>query len=239
VRRVSPVEGIGDRFQLETKYEREGGPGVSPLTLSRPGRQVTLPPPAKTAGAGLWDAIAARRSLRDFRRSEPITPAELSQLLWATQGLTGSPSDTWFRAAPSAGALHPLDTYLVLNRVSELPAGIARYDVPSGSIHLLAEGDFSEEIAAAALEQQMAAEAAVVFVWVAVPGRSKPRYRQRAYRYMYLDAGHIGGQLHLAAVALGLGCCAIGAFLDDEVNALLELDGVEETAAYLSVVGRV
>jgi SagB-type dehydrogenase family enzyme len=198
-----------------------------------------LPRPDTAGGSGLWQVVAQRRSVRDFDRSKPLTTAELSQLLWATQGLTGPPSDTRFRATPSAGALHPLDTYLVINRAHGAPSGIAQYDVAGGALALLAEGDFSEEIAQAALDQPMAADCGVVFVWVAAPERSKPRYRQRAYRYLYLDAGHIGAQLHLAAVALGLGCCAIGAFLDDEVNALLGLDGVLQTAVYLSVVGHV
>jgi SagB-type dehydrogenase family enzyme len=83
----------------------------------------------------------------------------------------------------------------------------------------------------------MAAQAAVVFAWAAVVDRAKQRYGERAYRYIYMDAGHAGQNLHLAATALGLGCCAIGAFFDDEVNAILGLDGLEETAVYLSVVG--
>jgi len=234
---MRPGETLGDAYQRATKYGRAGGPGVQPVVLSRPGRRLELPPPVLRDGLGLWQAIHARRSLRDFDPASPLTQAEIAQLLWATQGLTGDPSDTRFRAAPSAGALHPLDTYLILNRVEGLPAGIAQYDVPSGGLDLLAEGDYSHEIATAALEQEMAADCGVVFVWVGVAGRSKPKYRDRAHRYLYLDAGHIGGQLHLAAVALGLGCCAIGAFLDDEVNALVGVDGERETAVYLSVVG--
>jgi SagB-type dehydrogenase family enzyme len=235
---MRPGESLGDAYQQATKYSRAGGPAVQPVALRRPGRRIELPPPVVDGGLGLWHTIHTRRSERDFDPSQPLMPAELSQLLWATQGLTGDPSDPRFRASPSAGALHPLDTYLVLNRVAGLPAGIAQYDVASGQLDLLAEGDFSREIAAAALEQAMAADCGVVFVWVGVAGRSKPKYRDRAHRYLYLDAGHIGGQLHLAAVALGLGCCAIGAFLDDEVNALVGADGQRETAVYLSVVGR-
>jgi SagB-type dehydrogenase family enzyme len=235
---MRPGESLGDAYQQATKYTRAGGPAVQPVAIRRPGRRLELPAPVLDGGLGLWETIRTRRSLRDFDPAAPLTLAELSQLLWATQGLTGHPSDRRFRAAPSAGALHPFDTYLVLNRVAGLPAGIAQYDVPSGQIDLLAEGDFSRDIAAASLEQEMAADCGVVFVWVGVAGRSKPKYRDRAHRYLYLDAGHIGGQLHLAAVALGLGCCAIGAFLDDEVNALVGVDGERETAMYLSVVGR-
>lgn len=236
---MRPGESLGDAYQRATKYSRPGGPAVRPVAIRRPGRRIELPPPVTEDGQGLWQTIQARRSLRDFDPSQPLAAVELSQLLWATQGLTLDPTDDRFRAAPSAGALHPLDTYLILHRVSGLPSGIAQYDVRNPGLELLAEGDFSQEIAAAALEQEMAAECGVVFIWVALPHRSKPKYRDRAHRYIYLDAGHVGGQLHLAAVALGLGCCAIGAFLDDEVNALVGVDGETATAVYLSVVGRV
>jgi SagB-type dehydrogenase family enzyme len=99
-------------------------------------------------------------------------------------------------------------------------------------------GDFSLQIAQAALDQDIAREAAVVFVWVAVIDRSRQKYRQRAYRYIYLDCGHIGQNLYLAATAMGLGCCGIAAFFDDEVNNLIEVDGLEETAIYLASVGK-
>ena len=89
----------------------------------------------------------------------------------------------------------------------------------------------------AALGQEMCAEAAAVFVWTAVFARSKWKYAQRAYRYIYLDAGHIAENLALAAVSLGLGTCPIGALFDDEVNKLLAVDGIEESVVYMSVVG--
>ncbi len=232
-------ESLGDAYHRETKYVRPGGPGARSVSIERPGKAVSLPAAMEEGGEGLWRVIKQRRSIRSFNRSRPLTLAELSQLLWATQGLTADPRDDRLRASPSAGALHPLDTYLVINRVESLSPGVAFYDVAAREIRILAEGDFADDIAMAALGQQMAADAAVVFVWVAVPGRSKPKYRDRAHRYVYMDAGHIGAQLHLAAVALGLGCCAIGAFLDDEVNAIVGVDGERESAVYLSVVGHV
>ncbi len=85
----------------------------------------------------------------------------------------------------------------------------------------------------------MAKEAAVVFVWTAVVERTKWKYRERGYRYLYLDAGHIGQNLYLAAASLRLGCCTIGAFYDDEVNQLIGVDGKEETAIYLGAVGHI
>jgi SagB-type dehydrogenase family enzyme len=103
----------------------------------------------------------------------------------------------------------------------------------------LAEGDFGPDIAASALDQSMAKAAAVVFIWTAVVQRTKWKYRERGYRYLYLDAGHIGQNLYLAATSLGLGCCTIGAFYDDEVNGLIGVDGQRETAVYLGAVGRI
>jgi len=227
---------IGDAYQQATKYHRgrEGRVAKSPAEPARGTR--ALPKPATDGGDGLWGVIRARRSIRDFRR-EPVSQEQLAQLLWATQGITGGQRGHAFRAAPSAGACYPIDTYLVVHRVEGLEPGLYRYDVERAALEALRQGDLSAAIAAACLDQEMAAEAAVVFAWAAVPGRSKRRYRERAYRYVYMDAGHIGQNLHLAATAIGLGCCAIGAFLDDEVNAILGLDGLDETAVYLSVVG--
>ncbi|MBU2601550.1 MAG: SagB/ThcOx family dehydrogenase [Actinobacteria bacterium] len=97
--------------------------------------------------------------------------------------------------------------------------------------------DISVPLAEAALDQGLVARAAAVFVWTAVYERSRWKYRERAYRYVYLDAGHVAAQLSLAAVALGLGSCQIGAFFDSEVDSLLGIDGVNEGTVYLSAVG--
>lgn len=227
---------IGDAYQQSTKYHR----GPQARQRAAAGQDASglepLPRPQTEGGPGLWAVIQARRSQRDFRR-EPISREQLAQLLWATQGLTASEEGHALRAAPSAGACYPIDTYLVVNRVEGLEAGLYRYNVESVTLERRRRGDLSAAIAAACLDQEMAAEAAVVFAWAAVIARSKRRYHERAYRYIYLDAGHIGENLHLAATALGLGCCAIGAFFDDEVNEILGLDGLEQTAVYLSVVG--
>jgi SagB-type dehydrogenase family enzyme len=186
---------------------------------------------------GLWQTIAERRSVRDYRR-QPLSLTDLAQLLWATQGITAREAGFEFRAAPSAGALYPCETYLVVNRVQDLQSGVYHLAVLEAQLELLKPGDFARDIAAACGDQGMCAAAAVVFAWTAVCRRSKWKYGERAYRYMYLDAGHIGAQLHLAAVALGLGCCAIGAFFDDEVNEVLGVDGEGETAVYLSSIGK-
>jgi SagB-type dehydrogenase family enzyme len=230
---------IGDRFQQETKYTRpsylsKGSKKTSESFLSR---TIPLPSPSLESGPSLWKVLEKRRSVRDYRPT-PLTLAELSTLLWATQGITQQAFSAWYRTSPSAGALHPIDTYLVINRVEGLDPGTYFLKVPEFSLAARKIGDFSSSVARAALDQEMARAAAVVFVWVAVIERSRQKYRQRAYRYIYLDCGHIGQNLYLAASAMGLGCCAVGAFFDDEVNELVGVDGQEETAIYLAAVGK-
>ncbi len=230
---------IGQRFQQETKYYRPSYVSRSPEKAPGPvaPKIIPLPPPSLTGGPTLWEALGKRRSIRDYR-PEPLSLEELSDLLWATQGITEKAFGPWYRTAPSAGALHPIDTYLVVNRVEGLEPGIYFFEVVEFSLVLKRAGDFGGPLAQAALNQDMARTAAVVFVWVAVIQRSRQKYRQRAYRYIYLDCGHIAQNLYLAATALDLGCCGVAAIFDDEVNDLVGVDGQEETAIYLAMVGK-
>ncbi len=110
--------------------------------------------------------------------------------------------------------------------------------VEEHALEMRVQGDLRRSIASAALEQEFIADAGAVFVWTAVPERTKSRYGERGWRYIYKDAAHACANLYLAAVALELGCCAIGACFDDEVNQLLGIDGVTETVVYLASVGR-
>jgi SagB-type dehydrogenase family enzyme len=134
--------------------------------------------------------------------------------------------------------LYPVETYLVVNSVETIKPGVYHYAVPDHALEQLKAGDYSAEIARAALDQEMAQRANVVFVWTGVFGRSKWKYKQRAYRYVYLDAGHIAQNLALAAEALGLGSCQIAALYDEEANDLLGVDGEEESTIYMTSVGR-
>jgi SagB-type dehydrogenase family enzyme len=143
-----------------------------------------------------------------------------------------------FRTVPSAGGLYPIEVYPIINNVEDLERGIYHYNIPEHSLEFLKEGDVRNEIAKACLDQQIAFKSAVNFVWTAVIERSKWKYLQRCYRYIYLDAGHIGQNFYLIAEALGLGACTIGAIYDDEINNLLGLDGISETSIYVGVVGK-
>jgi SagB-type dehydrogenase family enzyme len=126
----------------------------------------------------------------------------------------------------------------VVNRVEGVGAGVYHYSVREHCLDVVSKGDASSGIAIAALGQKMCLEAAAVIVWTAVFQRSKWKYGQRAYRYIYLDAGHMGANLALAATGIGLGSCQVGALFDDEVNKMIGVDGTRESVVYMSVVGK-
>jgi len=237
-------KGAGDLFQKETKYIRGklgGGPLLSharPETykLYAKAPRVKLETAKKEGGMHLWEAVNLRRSIRNFSR-KAMTKDALSQLLWASQGITHKAMGFEFRAAPSAGALYPVETYLIVHNVEGIDSGVYHYALRSHELERLKAGDFREAAASAALDQDMAYSAAALFIWTAVFERSKWKYSERAYRYVYLDAGHIAQNFALAAVSLGLGTCQIGALYDDEVNSLIDVDGEDESVLYMSAVG--
>jgi SagB-type dehydrogenase family enzyme len=240
-------EGIGDLYHQETKYRREAMLQEGLDWAHQPSPYKEFPyalkhfpirPLNQKGGKSLWEAIAQRRSIREFS-NQRIAFSELSQLIWATQGITLKGWGYEFRSSPSAGALYPIETYLVSNRVEEIPRGLYHYNVKEGQLILLKEGHLGPELCHAGLGQEMLEEAACVFVWAAIVGRSKWKYRERAYRYIYMDAGHIGQALYLAASALDLGCCTVGAFFDEEVNRVIGVDGKNEISVYLGAVGHV
>ncbi|UCC59029.1 MAG: SagB/ThcOx family dehydrogenase [Candidatus Bathyarchaeum sp.] len=237
-------ERIGDEFQKATKYTR-GKMRGGYLDLSKKPRtyknypnstKIKLPPPKHAEAMSVDDAIRKRRSIRAFSQ-KPLTMKQLSYLLWASTGVQRKENGYEFRTAPSAGALYPIETYVIVNRVSGLEKALYHYSIKSHLLEELERGDFSTRIARAALGQEMFQGAAAIFVWTAIFDRSKWKYRQRAYRYVYLDAGHIAQNLALSATSLGLGSCQVGAFYDDEVNNIVGVDGAEESVIYLSAVG--
>jgi len=235
---------IGEEFQRLTRYFRETLKDWTPAWDAQESLYKTYPeasgldlPEAEVSGGEpLWSVIAARRSCRDFE-GRPIGLNTLSQLLWACQGITLRTRNFEFRSSPSAGALYPVETYLVCNHVDGAESGLYHYNVPGHRLELLKAGDLREPLMKAGLMQPVLFECSVTFLWTAVVGRSSWKYNQRAYRYIYLDAGHIAQNLCLAAETLGMGCCLVGAFFDEEVNQLLEAEIDREPILYLAAVG--
>ncbi len=199
-------------------------------------RRIPLPRPLLPS-ADLFQTLLRRRSQRNYSR-RPLKLEELNLLLWAVQGVTARAGRYLLRTAPSAGALYPLETYLSVHRVEDLPPGLYHLQIQDWVLELLREGDHGTAIKEAALGQDFCRTAAVVFLWSALPRRTMSKYGSRGMRYIFLDAGHLAQNLLLAAEALGLAACPVGAFFDEEMNELLDLDGEEETIIYLATVGR-
>ena len=197
---------------------------------------IRLPKASAQGGPPVWQVLAARRSIRHYAEVE--MPLEvLSQLLWSTHGITGEMGAHRLRNAPSAGACYPIEAFVVVNAVSGLEPGLYRYLTGDHALMLQRKGDVGSEIAEAALGQKMCRQASVTFVWSAVVPRTTGRYGDRGHRYIYMDAGHVGQNMYVAATALGYGCCTIGAFDDDAMNRVLALDGKVELVVYGASVG--
>jgi SagB-type dehydrogenase family enzyme len=235
---------IGDQFQRETKYDRSRLPTMSLDWSSQPelykqypdAERVDLPPAEPLNNCPMHDALRNRKSIRDFAGA-PISSQSLSYLLWASTGISRKERGYELRTAPSAGALYPIETYLCINNVQAIPPGIYHYSIKGHCLEPVKPGDCAMDVARAALDQEMCRAAAVVFIWTAVFQRSEWKYGQRAYRYIYLDAGHIAENLALAATSLDLGSCPIAALYDDEVNRIIGVDGTAESVIYMTVVG--
>ncbi len=194
---------------------------------------IPLPVPARTGALAVEAALAARRSCRAYL-GEPLRLAEVGQLLWAAQGIT-TPGGK--RTAPSAGALYPLEVYLMAGRVEGLATGVYRYLPREHGLELREEGDRRRELAAVALGQAMVAQGAVDLIITGVEARCAVRYGGRAGRYVLLEAGHASQNVSLAATALGLGTVVVGAFDDQRQRCLLGLDA-GETPLVVMPVGR-
>jgi SagB-type dehydrogenase family enzyme len=193
---------------------------------------IKLPPPQLKGKVSLEETILKRRAVRRYRR-EPLDLSQLSQILWSAQGITGTRE---FRAAPSAGATYPLEIFVVVGKqgvnVSEakqapekLPAGIYHYEADPHSLSLHKPADLRPDLARATLDQEFIIDAPVNIVICALYQRTSYRYGRRGERYVHIEVGHAGENIHLQAVALGLATVEVGAFDDEEVQKVL---GVEE-----------
>jgi len=183
---------------------------------------IKLPPPSRKGKISIEEAISKRRSFRRFR-AQPLSLAQLSQLLWSAQGITGTGGR---RAVPSAGATYPLEIFVVISEqgIENLAAGIYHYDVDNHSLSLHMKGDLRQKLADTALGQSFIANCPVNMVVCALHPRTAYRYGRRGERYVHMEVGHVGQDVSLQAVALGLAAVMVGAFEDEEVEKVLKLE---------------
>ncbi len=203
---------------------------------------IELPNPDKSIlkKSNIYDCIRERLSRRKFT-DEELSLKELSFLLWSTQGIKKLVADgkISLRTVPSAGARHPFETYLVINRVTGLKKGVYRYlPVEHKLVFLFQDKKFEKKINKAAFLQSFVGDSAVVFIWSTIPYRTEWRYPLTGHKVILLDAGHICQNLYLAAEAIKCGTCAIAAYDQKKMDKLLKLDGKNEFVIYLAPVGK-
>ncbi len=207
------------------------GPGAPAASEGGEGA-IALPKPRARGDVSVERALAQRRSIRAFA-DDPLPLAAVAQLLWAAQGVTDG--GRGFRTAPSAGALYPLEVYLVAGAVSGIGAGIYRYDPSAHQLRFRAGGDLRSAVARAALEQHWVADAPAILVLAAVYQRSVRQYGERAARYVHMEVGHAAQNVYLQAGALGLGTTLVGAFHDRRLARVLGLPEDHEPLALMPV----
>jgi SagB-type dehydrogenase family enzyme len=192
-----------------------------------------LPEPHYAGTVSIEEALSLRRSVRGYK-NEPLTLAEVSQLLWAAQGITDGYG---LRTAPSAGALYPLEVYLVAGNISGLSPGIYKYMPDGHRLIKISDGDVRGELARTALSQTFIADAPVSFIFTVVYERTTQKYGERGIRYVHMEAGHAAENLLLQGVALDIGAVTVGAFDDNQVAKLMKLPG-DEAPLYIIPAGR-
>ncbi len=235
---------IGRKFLYETSLTWQGAigdlfsamPAKPPQFKKYTGARTVKLPPAEFKGLAVEEAIRRRRSARKFS-DRPLKLEELSQLLWAAQGVTGERFRKLLRTAPSAGALYPFEVYVFVNNVEGLERGLYHYGVREHQLEQVKAGDFRAAVTEAGLDQDMLGAADATFALAAVIDRIRFKYGERGWRYIFMESGHISQNIYLQAASMGLGSVAVGAFLDKKLNELLGLDGVNEAAIALHAVG--
>lgn len=224
--------------------QREGVPAPAvekPCPPDAPLIDLVAPADLSVGTMPLIEAIRRRRSRRRFS-ADPLTLEELSFLLWATQGVRevvqGGAAAR--RTVPSAGSRHPFETYLAVHHVTGLEPGLYRYlPLEHKLCFLWANPALPQRVIDGCRGQPFAGQCAATFIWTALPYRAEWRYSVIAHKMIAQDAGHLCQNLYLAAEAIGAGTCAIGAYDQDAMDALLGVDGHDEFTIYIAPVGKV
>ena len=194
---------------------------------------IQLPEPRFDGEVSVEHALQLRRSVRSYR-NDPLSISDISQILWSAQGIT---RPRGFRTAPSAGALYPLELYVVAGNIISLPPAIYRYVPYEHSLLKIVSGDQRSELSRAALQQSAIRKAPAILLFCAVYERTTEKYGQRGIRYVHMEVGHAAQNACLQAIALGLHTVVIGAFRDTEVKKIADLPA-EEQPQYFVPIGR-
>ncbi len=202
--------------------------GKEDLSMAK-AKEIQLPQPITKGIISLEEAIAKRRSQRSFSKKE-LTLSQISQLLWAAQGITERRGGYSLRSAPSAGALYPMEIYALTKD------GVYHYLPERHALEVLSESDLRGDLCNASLGQSSVSDAPLDIVICAVYDKVTFKYRERGKRYADIETGHIAQNIHLQAVALGLVSVPIGAFSDEEVKSILNLPA-DYVSLYIIPVG--
>jgi SagB-type dehydrogenase family enzyme len=195
---------------------------------------IELPKPKYDSNVSIEKALFERRSTREYK-DQPLNLTDLSQLLWAAQGITDPKG---LRTAPSAGALYPLKVYVVVGDVINISDGIYRYDPGEHVLLRIAEGDHRKELYEAALRQDSIRDGKMVIVLSAIYETTASKYGERGKIYVHMEAGHAAQNICLQAVSLNLGVVTVGAFSDEPVKEVMKMP-MDETPLYLIPVGKI
>ena len=211
-------------FLIFLPDKEKASPSPSPIFGTQEASQkvISLPEPKLSGSISLEEAIVKRRSRREFSQ-EPLTLEQIAQILWSAQGITDKASG--FRVTPSAGALYPLDIYLVIseNGVKGVRAGVYHFSPQDFVLQRILEGDVRSALMTASLSQEAIAKAPVNLVITAEYERTTKKYGERGRKYVHMEAGHVGQNIYLQVETLDLGTVSIGAFNDNEVSQVLQL----------------
>jgi len=196
-------------------------------------KKIKLPRPLYNGRVSVEHTLQQRRSVRNFKNGS-LTLAEVSQLLWAAQGITDPGG---FRTAPSAGAIYPLEVYIAVGSVENLSAGVYKYIPLEHQLVKTVEGDIRRELSTAALNQSWVKNNAAVLVFSAVEYRTTQKYGRRGICYVHIEVGHAAQNVLLQAEALNLGVAVVGAFNDESVEGIMKMSR-DEHPLYLMPIGR-
>jgi SagB-type dehydrogenase family enzyme len=205
--------------------------GTAPAFTEESKDVIKLPDPKYSSSTSVEKALRERRSGRKYK-DVPLMLSEVSQLLWAAQGITDPQGS---RTAPSAGALYPIEVYIVIGNVNNLPNGIYKYSPQGHKLVRIEKGDKRPELSAAAFRQPWVADGAVVIIISAVYERTTRKYGERGIRYVHIEAGHAAQNVYLQAVSLNLKTVAVGAFDDRKVKNIIRMSPQEEPLIVMPV----